>query len=104
MIKNVLENSKQANSHAWKSSIVTAENRRFQIHYHDSIQLNILLELFMVTWFVHEPLACSLEWMKQYKYSEGTQYSATWELGTHKGLSKTVLNSEMVLFFRSISM
>ena len=32
------------------------------------------------------------------------QYSGTWELGTPKGLSKTVLNSETVLFLRSISM
>ncbi len=32
------------------------------------------------------------------------KYSGTWELGTPKGLSKTVLNSEVVLFFRSISM
>ncbi len=31
-------------------------------------------------------------------------YSGTWELGTPKGLSKTVLNSEVVLFLRSISM
>ena len=31
-------------------------------------------------------------------------YSGTWELGTPKGLSKTVLNSEVVLFARSISM
>ncbi len=31
-------------------------------------------------------------------------YSGTWELGTPKGLRKTVLNSEVVLFFRSISM
>ena len=31
-------------------------------------------------------------------------YSETWELGTPKGLSKTVLNSEMVLFLMSTSM
>ncbi len=31
-------------------------------------------------------------------------YSGTWELGTPKGLWKTVLNSEVVLFLRSISM
>ncbi len=30
-------------------------------------------------------------------------YSGTWELGTHKGLWKTVLNSEVVFFLRSIS-
>ncbi len=30
-------------------------------------------------------------------------YSETWELGTSKGLWKTVLNSEVVLFLRSIS-
>ncbi len=30
-------------------------------------------------------------------------YSGTWELGTPKGLSKTFLNSEVVLFLRSIS-
>ena len=30
-------------------------------------------------------------------------YSETWKLGTPKGLSKTVLNSEVVLFLRSIS-
>ncbi len=30
-------------------------------------------------------------------------YSGTWELGTPKGLWKTVLNSEVVLFLRSIS-
>ncbi len=29
-------------------------------------------------------------------------YSETWELGTPKGLSKTVLNSEVILFLRSI--
>ncbi len=33
-----------------------------------------------------------------------SKYSKTWELGTPKGLWKTVLNSEVVLFFRSISM
>ncbi len=32
------------------------------------------------------------------------KYSGTSELGTPKGLSKTVLNSEVVLFPRSISM
>ncbi len=31
-------------------------------------------------------------------------YSETWELGTPKGLSKTVVNSEVVFFPRSISM
>ncbi len=31
-------------------------------------------------------------------------YSGTWELGTPERLSKTVLNSEVVLFLRSISM
>ena len=31
-------------------------------------------------------------------------YSETWELGTPKGLWETVLNSEVVLFLRSISM
>ncbi len=31
------------------------------------------------------------------------QYSESWELGTAKGLSKTALNSEVVLFLRSIS-
>ncbi len=31
------------------------------------------------------------------------KYSETWELGTPKGLRKTVLNSEVVLFLRSIS-
>ncbi len=31
-------------------------------------------------------------------------YSRTWELGTPKGLWKAVLNSEVVLFLRSISM
>ncbi len=30
-------------------------------------------------------------------------YSETWELGTPKGLWKTALNSEVVLFLRSIS-
>ena len=30
-------------------------------------------------------------------------YSETWELGTPKGLRKTVLNSGVVLFLRSIS-
>ncbi len=30
-------------------------------------------------------------------------YSGTWELGTPKGLRKTVLNSKVVLFLRSIS-
>ncbi len=30
------------------------------------------------------------------------KYSGTWELGTPKGLRETVLNSEVVLFFRSI--
>ncbi len=31
-------------------------------------------------------------------------YSGNWELGTPKGLSKTVLNSEVILFLRSIFM
>ncbi len=31
------------------------------------------------------------------------QTSATWELGTPKGLSKNVLNSEVVVFLRFIS-
>ncbi len=31
-------------------------------------------------------------------------YSGTWELGTPKGLSKTALNSEVVLLVRLISM
>ncbi len=31
-------------------------------------------------------------------------YSGTWELGTPKWLSETVLNSEVVLFLRFISM
>ncbi len=31
-------------------------------------------------------------------------YSGTWELGAPKALSETVLNSEVVLFLRSISM
>ncbi len=31
-------------------------------------------------------------------------YSGTWELGTPKGLWKTVQNSEVILFLRSISM
>ncbi len=31
-------------------------------------------------------------------------YSGTWELGTPKGLPKIVLNSEVVLFLRYISM
>ncbi len=31
-------------------------------------------------------------------------YSETWELGTPKGLPKTVLNSKVVLFLRFISM
>ena len=31
-------------------------------------------------------------------------YSGIWELGTPKGLRKTVLNSEVVLFPRSISL
>ncbi len=31
-------------------------------------------------------------------------YSGTWKLRTPTGLSKTVLNSEVVLFLRSISM
>ncbi len=30
-------------------------------------------------------------------------YSESWELGTPKGLSKTALNSEVVVFLRSIS-
>ncbi len=38
-----------------------------------------------------------------YGPSECTIYSETWELGTPKGLRKTVLNSEVVLFLRSIS-
>ncbi len=32
-----------------------------------------------------------------------SKYFGTWELGTPKGLSKTVLNSDVVLFLRSIS-
>ncbi len=39
----------------------------------------------------------SFQWSSQ-------KYSGTWELGTPKGLWKTVLNSEVVLFLRSISM
>ncbi len=31
-------------------------------------------------------------------------YSETWELGTFKGLSKTVLNSKVALLLRSLSM
>ena len=30
-------------------------------------------------------------------------YSETWQLGTPRGLRKSVLNSEVVLFLRSIS-
>ncbi len=37
-------------------------------------------------------------------FSALSLYSGTWELGTPKGLSETVLNSEVVLFLRSISM
>ncbi len=33
----------------------------------------------------------------------GYMYSETWELGTPKGLRKTVLNSEVLLFLRSLS-
>ncbi len=33
----------------------------------------------------------------------GKQYSETWELGTPTGLWKTLLNTEVVLFLRSIS-
>ncbi len=36
-------------------------------------------------------------------HEQETIYSGTWELGTPKGMSKTVLNSEVVLFLRSIS-
>ncbi len=32
------------------------------------------------------------------------KYSVTWELGTPKGLCKTILNSEVVLFLRASSM
>ncbi len=35
--------------------------------------------------------------------NSGNKYSGTCELGTPKGLSKTVLNSEVALFLRSIS-
>ncbi len=38
------------------------------------------------------------------KFQQLHIYSETWELGTPKGLSKTALNSEVVLFLRSISM
>ncbi len=36
--------------------------------------------------------------------SSEDKLSGTWELGTPKGLSKTILNSEVVLFLRAISM
>ncbi len=39
-----------------------------------------------------------------FRVFERMEYSGTWELGTPNGLSKTVLNSEVVLFLRSISM
>ena len=35
---------------------------------------------------------------------QAPRYSGTWELGTPKGLSRSVLHSEVVLFVRSISM
>ncbi len=38
------------------------------------------------------------------EYLGDTKYSGTWELGTPKGLWKTVLNSEVVSFLGSISM
>ncbi len=42
--------------------------------------------------------------MYQYLALFLNNYSETWELGTPKGLWKTVLNSEVVLFLRFISM
>ncbi len=39
-----------------------------------------------------------------YLASLKSEYSGTWKLGTPKGLSETVLHSEVVLFPRSISM
>ncbi len=63
---------------------------------------------------------CSITPVLQQKYTEWPQnkrsplkikdiqiysiYSGTWELGIPKGLSKTVLNSEVVLFLRSFPM
>ncbi len=44
---------------------------------------------------------CKCTWLVLYQL---VKYSETWELGTPKGLSETVLNSEVVLFLRSISM
>ncbi len=41
----------------------------------------------------------SFHFFEEYVYI----YTETWELGTPKGLWKTVLNSEVILFLRSIS-
>ncbi len=56
------------------------------------------------TWY-RAPLELGLKLAMTLRHlAFGTKYSGTWELGTPKGLSKTVLNSEVVLFLRSISM
>ncbi len=52
--------------------------------------------VFCTTGFILDNSAPSVS--DQYMYSE------TWELGTPKGLPKTVLNSDVVLLLRFISM
>ncbi len=49
-------------------------------------------------------LSCVSKPHEYIMFDQLTEYSETWELGTPKGLSKTVLNSEVVLFLRFISM
>ncbi len=65
--------------------------------------------------FLRLPAGVSLNKVKRVTFCAGIRcvagehkfiivlYSRTWELGTRKGLSKTVLNSEVVLFIMSIS-
>ena len=55
--------------------------------------LNFLCVVYMIAWY-----------LSMSKRLWNIKYSGTCELGTPKGLSKTVLNSEVVLFLRSIYM
>ncbi len=60
--------------------------------------------IFKQSLYVHNLLPCVSCTMWCFKLTIEKRYSETWELGTPKGLSKTVLNSEVVLFLRFISM
>ncbi len=62
-----------------------------------NVAKNILMNLKLVVSYIFHPI------LKGLVGEFGSQYSETWELGTPKGLWKTVLNSKVVLFLRSIS-